>query len=223
MLVSQIISRVRRTIGDDSSIQINDNDIIGWINEAMKEIVTQVNLFQVIATASTVANQRDYSLPNNILKLHSVKWLGNSLKYLSPEQFETSVPNKDSTDNYPTGEPMYYSVWGNTITFYPAPASNGTNDIKIYYNRLPVDVTSINDTPDLPSIYHTRIIEYCLAQAHDLDDNIFGAELKMSQFQQAVQGMKELGEWEDQDYYPFITSSLADTTDFTFGGYTFGG
>src|SRR3954454_13475741 len=132
MNVQQIINRVRRTFGDDSAVQINDSDIIGWINESMKEIVIQVNLLQVIATAATVQSQSGYTMPTDILRLHSVKWQGNSLRYMSLEQAEESLPNKDDANNYPVGIPTHYWVWGSTITLYPAPAASGINDIKIY-------------------------------------------------------------------------------------------
>lgn len=222
MTVQQIINRIRRTFGDDSAVQINDSDIIGWINEAMKEIVVQLNLLQVIGTAATVANQSNYTLPADNLRLHSVKWQGNSLRYLSLEQAEESLPNKDDAANFPVGIPTHYWVWGNTITIYPAPASSGATDLKIYYNRMPVDVAAVGDIPELPTIYHIRIIEYCLAQAHDLDDNIFGAELKMGTFSQNLQSMRDIGDWAGQDFYPFITSTPGDTQDYTQSGYNYG-
>src|SRR4029077_14116720 len=114
-----------------------DTDFVTWVNEAMKEIVTQLNLLQVTATAATVAGTSQYSLPNDILRLVSVKWQGTSLRFISLQQAEESIPDKDNASNYPQGTPTMYWIWGGKMYLYPAPSSSGASDLVIYYNRMP--------------------------------------------------------------------------------------
>lgn len=210
MLVSDIITRVRRSFGDNNSVEVTDSDIIRWINDGMREITYQLELLQVKATAATVAGTSNYDLPGDLLKLHSIKWQGSQLQFVSLEQAEQLIPYKDNTAQFPTGTPTHYWVWGQQLYLYPAPSSAGSADLEAYYNRYPVEIASPTDTPELPTIYHNRIVEYCMAQAYELDENVFVAELKRNELSNNIQQMKSLNEWEDQDAYPFITSSAED-------------
>jgi hypothetical protein len=83
---------------------------------------------------------------------------------------------------------------------------------------MPVDVINPSDTPEIPSIYHNRILEYCMAQAYELDENMQNSSAKMQQFQGNLQQMKSLSEWENQDFYPYIT----DLQDSSAGYYPYG-
>lgn len=211
MLVSDIISRVRRTIGDNNSVEVTDADIIRWINDGMREIILSSDLLQTKAYTSPLANVSHYQLPTDILKTHSLKYKGVSLEFVSLEQAEKLFPNKDDASNYPSGTPTHYWIWGGELYLYPAPEITGSNEIVLYYNRMPVEVTATSDTPEIPSTYHNRLVEYCMAQAYELDENLGGAAAKMQQFQGNLQSMRSLGEWENQDFYPFITD-LADNS-----------
>lgn len=207
MLVSDIISRVRGSFGDTNSVELTDATIIRWINDAMREIVYQSELLQIKATTAPINGVNHYALPTDMLKTHSVKYQGNTLEFVSLEQAEELFPNKDDPANLVIGVPTHYWIWGNEIYLYPAPSINGTNEIICYYNRMPVEVTLTTETPEIPSIYHNRITEYCLAQAYELDESVFISELKLNQFTSNLQNMKSLNEWEGQDAYPFITST----------------
>jgi hypothetical protein len=66
-----------------------------------------------------------------------------------------------------------------------------------------VAVAAVGDTPELPLKYHQRIVEYCLAQAADLDDNEAKYSNRINQFNNNVQA--ELGRERSTQYYPFIT------------------
>lgn len=207
MLASDIIARVRGSFGDTNSVELTDNTIIRWINDAMREIVSQSELLQVKSTTAPINSVNHYCLPPDMLKTHSIKFQGNTLEFVSLEQAEELFPNKDDSTNYPTGTPTHYWIWGGELYLYPAPSFTGTNEISCYYNRMPVEIALTTDTPEIPSIYHNRIVEYCLAQAYELDESVFISELKLNQFTSNLQNMKTLNEWEGQDAYPFITST----------------
>jgi len=205
MLVSDIIARVRRTIGDTNSVEVTDADIIRWINDGMREIVIASELLQTKSFTAPLANVSHYQLPTDILKTHSLKYKGVSLDFVSLEQAEKLFPNKDDASSYPSGTPTHYWIWGGELYLYPAPDFTGTNEIVLYYNRTPAEVAVSGDTPEIPSAYHNRLVEYCMAQAYELDENMASSSAKMQQFQGNLQNMRSLSEWENQDFYPFIT------------------
>lgn len=222
MLVSDIITRVQRQFGDEAQSQITQADIIRWINDAMVEIAIQNDLLQVKGSMDSVANQAAYTLPNGVAKLQSVKYLGLPLRYISPEQADEMLLGKDQTQaqGYPVGTPIYYWIYANQINLMPMPDSAVVAALTIYYTRQPTLIANVNDDPELPDQYDNRIVEYCLAQAYEMDENFFISMMKKQSFDQGVTNLKQTG-WDNQDTYPYITSPSEDMGPpaYDYGGY----
>lgn len=210
MLVSEIATRVKRQFGDEAGAQITDADIIRWVNDAQTEIAVANDLLQVSATSATTAGTQKYTVPSNLLILRAVKWKGRKIQGISMEDAD----NLMIADATPTGDPVSFWQFARQIYLYPIPSVNGTTDLSLFYTRQPVQVTATSDTPELPVQYHPRIVEYCIAQAAELDDNLAQYQMKMMQFKSGVTELKDTNEWENQDYYPSISVSPRDYGDY---------
>lgn len=197
-----IADRVKRQFGDEAGSQITDADIVRWINDAQRDIALANNLLQIKANTATVAGQADYSLPTDILTLHSVTYKGDKLTGLSLQESNELVGSRQDNSS---GTPTHFWRWANSISLYPKPA-DASAPLVLFYTRRPVEVNSIGTGvfPELPAQYHSRIVEYCLAQAYELDANFEGYQLKMNQFTAGVTSTKDQDEWE-RDAYPSIT------------------
>ena len=204
--VSDIAIRVKRQFGDEDGAQITDADILRWINDAMRDIALRNNLLEVKAATATVAGTQDYALPTDLLTLHSVRYGTNKLKSLSLQEADEFM----DTDSTNKGVPAYYSMWGQTISLYPIPQDSITS-LNIYYTRQPLVVSDNSQTPEIPAVYHLRLVEYCIAQAFELDSEPDSYAAKMAQFNQGVQSTKDNSEWKQRDFYPSIFVSLDDT------------
>lgn len=211
MLVSEIATRVKRTFGDEAGVQIADADIIRWVNDAMREIAIAADLMQTLASTALISSQNSYALPPDILTLRSVRYNGIKLTPLSPSEFEEYI---DSTASiYPTGRPTHFSVYATSIQLYPAPDNNAVTggSLQIFYTRRPLETTTTNDTPELPVQYHNRIVEYCLQQAYELDENWGAAQAKAQQFEKGVNELRNEQTWSARDFYPSITTLPEDS------------
>jgi hypothetical protein len=62
----------------------------------------------------------------------------------------------------------------------------------------------------LPVGYHVRLVDYCLAQVAQQDDDMNRYQLKMEEFRSGVHNLKDQSEWEN-DYYPMIGISARDS------------
>lgn len=206
MNVGEIALRVKRQFGDEAGAQITDADIIRWINDAQREIAHHNSLLQTVATTAVVNGQDQYTLPPDMLTLRSVRYAGRKLQFMTPEESSEII----GSDNTTTGTPTHYSVWGLKIDLYPAPLGSDADDIQLYYTRQPAPITVTTQTPELPLQYHNRIVEYCIAQAYELDDNEESYQRKMRQFQEGVDKLKDNVDWQTQDVYPSITVSSND-------------
>lgn len=212
MLVSEIATRVMRQFGDEAGVQIDNSDIIRWVNDAMREIAISADLVQTIGSAPLVSGQNSYTLPANVLTLRSVRYNGMKLTPLSQTEFEEYIDSTAST--YPTGTPTHFTAWGGSLQVYPAPDSSAVataSTLQIFYTGTPLEVTAVTDTPVLSVQYHNRIVEYCLQQAYELDENWGAAQQKAQQFEQGVRELRNEQQWAARDVYPSITTLPEDS------------
>lgn len=205
MKLSEIITRVQRQFGDDLQAQITKEDIVRWVNDACLEIAMANSTNQGILKGHTpvVVGQSEYLLPPDLLLLRSVRANGLKLTHTTFDQ----ITQMDYYSEDATGAPTEYWVYNGKLYLYPTPyEALGTVDV--YYIKSP-DILTIqmeDKEPDVPKQYHPRIVEYCIAQAAELDDNLGHYQLKMDQFKMNLSSFKQNGENpEGDDFYPFVT------------------
>jgi hypothetical protein len=181
MNLGDVRTRVKRQFGDESQVQINDSDITRWVNDAQRFVVMQSDgLLQKAATADLVANQQEYSVPTDLLILRSISTrLTASTPYfpligLSPQEFDQKIGDWDG-GSVNSGTAGYYHIYGTVIKLWPIPVATLTAGLKIYYSKIPTDVAVDADTIDLPLMYHSAVVNYCLQQAYELDDSSWEA------------------------------------------------
>jgi hypothetical protein len=210
MLVSDILTRVQRTFGDESGAQVDLGDVIRWTNDAQTEIAKANRLLQVTATINTVAGTASYllsGLPSPILDLQVARYDGHTLRGIAKEEADALLADRTAA-NAGTGTPAVFWAWANSIYLYPTP--NAVKVLSIDFTRIPVAVVAAGDTPELPTRWHTRIVDYCLAQAYLLDDNQAAYERAIARFERRVADEKEAADWSPQDVYPYMTVAGAD-------------
>lgn len=203
MLVSAIISRVRSIAGDVEAIQFSDATLYQWINDGMREAASDNNLLQITATIATIPGTVEYSLPTDILKLHSIQYDDTEVPLVTLDEAQ----NRGYINSDP-GFPVAAWVWAGKIRLFPVP--NTSKSLKVSYTRSPVEITVGTDTPELPLMYHMRLVDYCLAQVAQQDDDLNRYQLKMDEFRSGVHNLKDQPEWEN-DLYPMISVSEGDS------------
>lgn len=213
LTVQKISDRVRRQFGDTGSVVITDQAMYDWINDAMREIVLDQKLLRVKSTSQTVIGQQNYGFPSDLLRLDHLSVNGEALDQTSTQEIGRTIENMDDSINYPRGVPSQYWVYGRELFLYPAPSSS--TSMTIYYYRNPVEVTAMVNTPELPAEYDNRIIEYCLSQAAELDDDDTRAQLKRQQFDVGLDRTKDEQEG-GQDFYPNMGVPLADAYGYSY-------
>ncbi len=211
MKYSQAIEQVRIMAGDINVLQFTDDDVLNWLNNAVRECALINNLLQVSASTTLTSGDNTEVLPTDILKLHSVKVNKRKIQVLTMQEFNEQYPNVDITAN---GDPQTCYVWAGTINFWPTP---GTNlPLIIDYIKDPPNVLIANiastDIP-LPVGYHQRLIDYCLAQVAQQDDDMNRYQIKMQEFLTGVQSLKDQPEY-TQDLYPHMSPASDDMPDY---------
>lgn len=210
MKVADIITRVRNIAGDVNVLQFTNEQVLDWVNDGVRECAIQNNLLQKRGTQTVVSGQREYSLPADVMRLHSVRYDNDKLSIRTMEEFDEVYG--DSTTA--TGTPTVCYVWAGFLNLYPTPDNSVKQLVIDYiYDPAPILIADIATTePPLPTSYHARLVDYCLAQVAQQDDDYNRYQLKMQEFKSGVQDLKDLPEWE-YDQYPYISVDIRDMGD----------
>lgn len=208
MIVSDVVTRVLKQFGDEASVQIEEADIMRWINDAAKEIAVQNDLGEATASQNSVVGQNIYAMPADAYALRSVYYDMQKLKYLErtayDEYINTSDPNEEAS-----GTPWGYTRFVDDLLLYPMPDS--VKLIKIWYFKRPIAVTLTTDPLPFAEEYHIRIVEYCLQKAYETDEDWDAAGQIRSQFDDGMVKLSGKMENQDQTYYPVITTLPEDS------------
>ena len=216
--MQDVVTRVKRTFGDEAGVQISDADIIRWINDAQQEIaLNNEQLMQATASASAVQNQMDYDVPADFSILKFLKYKGYRLKHMSFQEFNEYIDGYSEESTYGPGIPEIFMVWEGLITVFPKPQENLTDAFKIYYIKTPAPISTLADDLSLPLVYHNPIVNFCLKQAYELDEDYQKASIKQQEFSDTT--MKLNDREKVQDYYPRITTLPEDENYGDWGGY----
>lgn len=212
MNVGDIGTRVKRTFGDESGVQLTDEDLYRYINDGVRQLVLQnEELLQTLGTISSVVGQQDYALPVDLLILKSVSYKipGQDTFYRlegkSFNDFHELIEGWDSSNSLAQGPPLTYMRYADHISMFPIPDVAGVNNIKIYYNRKPVEVATLVDTPDIPVLYHEVLVKYCLSQAYEMDEDLEAAALKGQQISGDMTLLRGRTSGLPEERYPTIT------------------
>lgn len=200
--------RLKRIFGDQAHIQLAENDLNSWMTAAQTEIAVAASLLQVKAAASgTMPNM---VLPADMLELHAVWWLNDvsvSSPFYQPLKFMSFADAQaTANDNGGSGALVPHSYWifGETLTFVPY-IPGVTGQVQLFYTRQPTPITGIQRDFDIPITYHERILEFCLKQAYEMDENYEASAFKTTEFKDNLGEQIDQDAWAQHATYPTIS------------------
>lgn len=224
MNVQDVVTRVKRTFGDEAGVQVTDADIIRWVNDAQEKIVLEnEGLMEAKASADTIQGQAEYDMPADVSVLRSLKYRGYRLKSMSMAEFDEYIDGWEASENvspYGPGIPEVFTVWEGKIILFPKPNENLTGGLTVYYIKHPQSVGNLADALTVPLQYHNAVVKYCLKEAYELDEDYQKAQTVKADFDNDVMKLNDRNKWIAQEYYPRITTLPEDEN---YGNYGYWG
>lgn len=216
MDTSELVTYVKRTFGDESGVQVEDADVIRWINAAQREAVMHnTSLLQTTSTIDIVQDQDEYSLPSDMLVLRSMrlKLPGmTSFQYIESknlQEFDKHIAGWDG-DAWSSNRPFIYTVYNDSVFLFPKPNQASLGGLKVLYSRKPTELTNSSDPLDLPDQYHNAIIKFCLQQANEMDEDYEASTVHAAQFKSDVDRLSFQQHYGARETYPVITVNPDD-------------
>jgi len=185
MDIATLVRKVQRSFGDDNQIFISEADLLDWINDAQAQIARETSC--ITTTVSTAASNFPYTFPSDFIR---VKILRYGTKPLVPVEVEDlDMKQYDLTQR---GQECYfYYVENDKINLFPLQPSGDTTTVTFRYAALPTVVTAVGNSLTVPVQFHEDLVRYCLARAHERNENYRGMEIAMSEFQARISARKE--------------------------------
>ncbi len=138
---------------------------------------------------STVAAQASYGFASlvgysTLAELVEVRSTSRSLDYMSNQEAERNWPRNATA----SGEPTHFTVWSDTIRFWPTP--NATYALEIRGYKAPTDWVTVQGSPDLPDEFHSLIETWALRQGYLHQDDPEMADVCERQFNEDLSELK---------------------------------
>lgn len=208
MLPSDIARRVRATMGDVSSALFLDVDIIDWINDAQEDIARKTNCLEAKQEFNAAVDDYDYALAADFIAARRVEYNGKVLVKTTVEEMDKHHTERNVTIS--SGTPQVYFIHMGNLNLYPAPSSVGTNNIDLWYSKLPTVIDDLADALDIPRRFHELIVKYCMMRAKELSEEFPVAQLYEGQYNAAL--TLAMNEVDDPylDSYPSVRALPGD-------------
>jgi hypothetical protein len=215
---ARIATRVKRLFGDESGVQVINDDIIDWLNDAMTEAAVQngsINLKRTYIPA--IRGEFIVTLPTNlnIAAIHSVAYRSSGstayipLTFASSNSFEELFP--DWENSTATGVPTFYSSNSNNqLKVFPSPSATDGLGFSVMYNSFFTDYTDLEEEMDISPRYFQYLLEYCLMKAYEMDENWEAADRKASFIQSTLNSLSSDDSNMNQTKYPILSSTPED-------------
>lgn len=144
---------------DDLNFALGDkqqagNERLGrWVNKAYFEValLSDFDGLKEAATADSVADQQEYSVPSDFLAVISVSYPDEDKVLL-----ETSISAMRRSDPDVTGIPKYYATRQESIYLWPVPDESGKT-ILMDYMEEPAALSADDDVTVLPQHFDQAI------------------------------------------------------------------
>ena len=200
--VGEVMRAVKRTFGDESSAQLEDEDIIAWINDAQEEINNKNKILKAQAEITTTDNVAKYTFPaKRIQQIEALLYDGRLMRNVTYAQALESYIGKALPES---GVPCIWYEWGGTFTLYPTPL--GDKEITLIYTMRPVPVDGQALTKlSIPDKYYQDVVRYVLQQAFLMDEAVDLATNQEKQFAASLEDKSEEERSAQQMTYQVIT------------------
>lgn len=177
------IVRTKLNLWTNEGYRLMPDDLLNELcNRAQREV--RIDLHDVTENhySTTVADQRSYTLPTDLLVLKEV-WVkrdtSNNFQGYRVEPYPYSelvdIERRYNT-NAKTGRPERYAISDDGILYFdPVPSSAIRFDL--FYVPVPSEMTSDSDTPDMKDIFHdlvsAKLIELVAVHLPGVDPSLY--------------------------------------------------
>lgn len=179
---------IERTFGDEAGVQLEEGDLVRFINQGQYEIARANGILKARGTSTTAPGQSTYKLDlgKPILQIESVRY---GTTRLVPTDFTTIDANYAEYPEDAKGEPKLWYRWGEDITLWPSPKKSET--LSIYFTAAPKDYKLFEQDRvlEIPDDYFQPLFDFIMAKAHEMDESVEAQQMSLQLYTERMSAM----------------------------------
>ncbi len=150
MNLSSLQQEIARKLNDTNNDRWTAAILTDRINHIIRDVVVRTKCLRDVGLDSIVAGTAEYAAPTGYMDMIRVLVNGKDLTYKDKNELDL-LTSEDWTGT--NGTPQFYYLDvdpdNSKVGLYPNPQSGdvGTNNLKMYYVRAPVDLSGATDIP----------------------------------------------------------------------------
>lgn len=191
-----VANEVKRQFGDEDGIQISDADILGWINDAQRQIVAVNAILQQTVSHDITAGVKDYSYPGDRIQYIQTLFYNDpdGTSYpLTQYSYQEAIEyiQKPHTTGSTQPRPRIWWSWAQKMTLFPTPSVTVPNGLTMDFIAIPNELVALTDTLSVPDRYFDTVVNFILAKARALDETYDAANYHKGLFEQQLGQLSE--------------------------------
>ena len=163
MNLGEILRRVRSLVSVDDYNLVTRQQMIDFINDAQMDIASVTECLRGVETTTVSEGVRDYSFDADFLRVTKVVFDDKTLGQATIAGLDALDEDWRDDEGTPTKYFMDESLtW---LSLYPKPDSDAdgkTLELHVIYK--PAILSDDTDTPEIPTQYHSVIVDYVISQ-----------------------------------------------------------
>jgi hypothetical protein len=169
--VNNVLSRVQSNLGDNSGVMAVLAEVIDLVNDAVLEVVQEIESPIATTSINVVAGTFEYALPADFVLCKRVTYNGHRLIASSIEELDAINPDAFNTALNIRDDPEAFFIENMMIGVYPIPVSSLTGGLTVRYVQKPADVTAGTDAVPLPVSMHPVVVRLVEAMYKERDED----------------------------------------------------
>lgn len=201
MTFLQLRNLTRYWLDDLNGGYFSDTQVNVWLNNAQRQCQSQLlqageNYYLKPVQTSTVADQADYVVPSDFLKLHRLEIVLSGTGINEDRVIlEPITLNQQDPVSIGNGRPEVYILKKNRLTLYPVPDQVYT--LRLFYSYRVTDMSADGDSPDVPEEFHEFLALHAAMDGY-IKDNRDPSNLT-KKYQEYITRFKQLADDRKQD------------------------
>lgn len=198
MQVSEIINRATLILQDDTNVRWTRPELLGWVNDAQREIVVhRPSASSIVTTLPLVPGTRQELPPVGIQLLDVIRNVnGRAVRVLKREILDAQQPDWHQHKQAAVIKHFMFDD-RSPLVFYVYPPAAPAAMLEVSYSVAPVAATAESSQLSLNDIYANAVLDFVLYRAYlkdaDFAGNAARAESHYQKFASAV-GIKQQGD-----------------------------
>lgn len=192
---TDVFEVVTRTFGDEASVQIEEADIVRFINRAQQEVVlNNYEINQKIMDVPLFVAIDEFDLRTSDIVRINVITVDGSI-----------VPNKAFVDalSAKRSDPgsLFWYLYAGVVRFSKEITSN--QKLSFYYNSAPSVVAALTDGLDVPDFSFNQVVDWVLKYCYELDEDVQKMQVKQNDIDRGIQNQR-MDVLEQAEFYPTV-------------------